>query len=215
MKRVVILISGRGSNMAALLAAVRDGKIAATVVGVISNRPEAAGLAHAAGLGVPTASVDHRLFADRADFERALVAAIDTLAPDLVVMAGFMRVVSESFVERYAGRLINVHPSLLPAYAGLHTHRRALADGVRIHGCTVHFVTATVDRGPIIAQAAVAVHEDDTEATLAARVLEVEHRILASAVRWFCAERLVSAGAGVRVIGTVADAAPLTVPIAD
>ncbi len=215
MKRVVILISGRGSNMAALLVAVRDGRIAATVAGVISNRPDAAGLAHAARHGVPTTVVDHRLFADRAGFERALAAAIDALAPDLVVMAGFMRIVSAGFVERYAGRLINVHPSLLPAYAGLHTHRRALADGVKIHGCTVHFVTATVDHGPIIAQGAVAVHEDDTEATLAARVLEVEHRILASAVRWFCAERLVSAGPGVRVNGSVAHLATLTVPVAD
>jgi phosphoribosylglycinamide formyltransferase-1 len=215
MKQVVILISGRGSNMAALLAAVRDGRIAATVAGVISNRPDAAGLVHAARHGVPTTVVDHRLFADRADFERALAAVIDALAPDLVVMAGFMRIVSAGFVERYAGRLINVHPSLLPAYAGLHTHRRALADGVKIHGCTVHFVTATVDHGPSIAQGAVAVHDDDTEATLAARVLEVEHRILASAVRWFCAERLVSVGPGVRVNGSVADLAALTVPVAD
>ncbi len=215
MKRVVILISGRGSNMAALLAAVREGSIAANVVGVISNRPDAAGLAHAAGQGVPTTTVDQRLLADRDAFERALAAAIDALTPDLVVMAGFMRIVSASFVARYAGRLINIHPSLLPAYPGLHTHRRALADGVRIHGCTVHFVTATVDHGPIIAQGAVAVHDDDTEATLAARVLEVEHRILASAVRWFCAERLVSAGAAVRVKGTVANVSVLTAPVAD
>lgn len=215
MKRVVILISGRGSNMAALLAATRDGRIAANVAGVISNRPDAAGLAHAAGLGVPTAVVDHRLFADRADFDRALAIAIDAMTPDLVVMAGFMRIVSAAFVERYAGRLVNIHPSLLPAYAGLHTHRRALADGVKIHGCTVHFVTATVDHGPIIAQGAVAVHEDDTEATLAARVLEVEHRILTAAVRWFCTERLVSAGSGVRVKGKVTDLAALTVPVAD
>jgi phosphoribosylglycinamide formyltransferase-1 len=215
MKRVVILISGRGSNMAALLAAARDGRIAASVAGVISNRPDAGGLALVAGQGVPSIVVDHRQFDDREAFERALASAIDALGPDLVVMAGFMRIVSAAFVERYAGRLINIHPSLLPAYPGLDTHRRALTDGVKIHGCTVHFVTATVDHGPIIAQGAVAVHEGDTDATLAARVLEVEHRILVSAVGWFCADRLVSAGRGVRVKGAVVDAPALTVPVAD
>ena len=135
--------------------------------------------------------------------------------PDLVVMAGFMRVVSADFVDRYAGRLINIHPSLLPSYPGLHTHRRALADGVKIHGCTVHFVTATVDHGPIIAQGAVAVHDGDTEDALAERVLAIEHRILVSAVSWFCADRLVSAGGGVRVSRAVVDVQALTVPLAD
>ncbi len=215
MKRIAILISGRGSNMSALLAATTDGRIAATVAGIVSNRPDAGGLALAASQHVPTSVVDHRRFADRDAFEHALAAAIDTLAADLVVMAGFMRIVSAAFVERYAGRLINIHPSLLPSYPGLHTHRRALADGVRIHGCTVHFVTATVDHGPIIAQGAVAVHDDDTEATLAARVLAVEHRILVSAVRWYCAERLVSAGHRVRVSSAVVDVPALTVPLAD
>jgi phosphoribosylglycinamide formyltransferase-1 len=215
MKRVVILISGRGSNMAALLAAMRTGQLVATAAGVISNRPDAAGLALAAGQSVPRAVVDHRRFADREAFERALIAAIDTLTPDLVVMAGFMRIVSAAFVEHYAGRLINIHPSLLPAYPGLNTHRRALADGVKIHGCTVHFVTASVDQGPIIVQGAVAVHDGDTEATLAARVLEVEHRILVSAVRWFCADQLVSGRHGVRVSSAVVDEAAMTVPVAD
>ena len=215
MKRIAILISGRGSNMAALLAAAKDGAIAATVVGVISNRPDAGGLALAADQHVPTSVVDHRRFAQRDLFEHSLAAAIDALSADLVVMAGFMRIVSAAFVERYAGRLINIHPSLLPLYPGLHTHRRALADGVRIHGCTVHFVTATVDHGPIIAQAAVAVHDDDTEETLAARVLAAEHRVLVSAVRWFCAERLVSVGGRVRVTGAVVDVPALTVPLAD
>ena len=126
-----------------------------------------------------------------------------------------MRIVSAAFVERYVGRLINIHPSLLPAYPGLNTHRRALADGVRIHGCTVHFVTATVDHGPIIAQGAVAVHDDDTEATLAARVLAVEHRILVSATGWFCANRLVSAGHRVCVNSAVVEVPALTVPVAD
>jgi phosphoribosylglycinamide formyltransferase 1 len=215
LKRVVILISGRGSNMAALIGAASAGRVAAAVVAVISNRPDAGGLAVAEDHGVATTVVDHRQFADRGAFEDALAAAIDAHAPDLVVMAGFMRIVSAAFVERYAGRLINIHPSLLPAYPGLHTHRRALADGVRIHGCTAHFVTATVDQGPIIAQGAVAVHDGDTEATLAQRVLQIEHGILVSAVRWFCAERLVSAGRGVRVNGAVLDVPALTVPIAD
>jgi len=215
MKRIAILISGRGSNMAALLNGVSDGRIDATIAGVISNRPDAGGLGLAASRNVPTVVVDHRHFIDRTAFEHALAAAIDGLKPDLVVMAGFMRIVSAAFVERYAGRVINIHPSLLPSYPGLHTHRRALADGVRIHGCTVHFVTATVDHGPIIAQGAVAVHDDDTEARLAERVLAVEHRILVSAVSWFCADRLVSASGGIRVSRAVVDVPALTVPLAD
>jgi phosphoribosylglycinamide formyltransferase-1 len=215
MKRIAILISGRGSNMAALLKATSDGRIDATIAGVVSNRPDAPGLALAADQQVPTAVVDHRRFADRDAFEQALVAAIDALAPDLVVMAGFMRIVSAPFVGHYAGRLINIHPSLLPSYPGLDTHRRALADGVRIHGCTVHCVTATVDHGPIIAQGAVAVRDDDTEATLAARVLAVEHRLLVAAASWFCAGRLVSDGARVRVNGSVTGIPDLLVPMAD
>ncbi len=215
MKRMVILISGRGSNMAALLDAVRAGRIAAQVAGVISNRPDAAGLGLAAQRGIDVQAVDHKAYADRNAFEHALAAAIDALRPDVVVLAGFMRILSAAFVARYAGRLINIHPSLLPAFPGLHTHRRALADGVKIHGCTVHFVTATVDHGPIIAQAAVAVHDDDTEATLAARVLAVEHGVLVAALRWFCADRLVSAGTRVRVNGAGAGAAALTVPVGE
>ncbi|MFI4952672.1 MAG: phosphoribosylglycinamide formyltransferase [Burkholderiales bacterium] len=212
MKRLVILISGRGSNMAALIDAVRTGAIAAEVAAVISNRPGAAGLQRAAAAGVATAAVDHRGFADREAFERELGIAIDAHAPDLVALAGFMRVLSPAFVARYEGRLLNIHPSLLPLYPGLDTHRRALADGVRIHGCTAHFVTAQVDRGPIVAQGAVAVHDGDDEATLAARVLAVEHRIFAAAVRWFCEDRLVIEGARVRVKGEAADAAALLAP---
>lgn len=219
MKRMAILISGRGSNMAALLDAVRDKRIAAQVVGVISNRPDAAGLSLAAQRGVHTQTIDHKAYAERDAFEHALAAAIDALQPDLVVLAGFMRILSAAFVARYTSRLINIHPSLLPAFPGLHTHRRALADGVKIHGCTAHFVTATVDHGPIIAQGAIAVHDDDTEATLSARVLAVEHGVLVGAVRWFCADRLVSAGNHVRVngtrAGTRADVAVLTVPVGD
>ena len=211
-KRLAIIISGRGSNMAAILDAVASASIAGRVVGVISNRPEAPGLATAAKHGVPTTVVDHRLFGDRAAFERALVASIDALAPDLVILAGFMRVLSVSFVARYAGRLINIHPSLLPAYPGLDTHRRALADGVKIHGCTVHFVTAEVDHGPIIAQGAVPVHRGDSEASLAARVLETEHRILVAAVRWFCEDRLVGGEGTVGVKDGRDELPPLTVP---
>ena len=199
MKRLAILISGRGSNMAAILDAVRAGEIPGRIAGVISNRPAAAGLALAADRGAPTKVIDHTLFADRASFESELSAAIDALQPDLVVLAGFMRVLGAEFVARYAGRLLNIHPSLLPAYPGLHTHRRALADGVKVHGCTVHFVTHDVDHGPIVAQAAVAVREDDDEASLAARVLAAEHRILVASVRWFCEDRLVIDGNRVRV----------------
>ncbi|HEY1459891.1 MAG TPA: phosphoribosylglycinamide formyltransferase [Casimicrobiaceae bacterium] len=215
MKRVAVLISGRGSNMAALISAVRDGKIDATLVGVISNRADAAGLAIAAREGVATQVVEHRAYSDRATFEVELGRAIDALEPDLIVLAGFMRVLSAAFVERYAGRLMNIHPSLLPAYPGLHTHRKALEDGVRIHGCTVHFVTATIDHGPIVAQGAVAVRDDDNEASLAARVLDVEHAILSHAVRWFCADRLVIGGGAVRVKQGRADVPALIVPLAE
>jgi len=215
MKRIVILISGRGSNMAALLEAAEGKRLEAVVAGVISNRPDAAGLAIAMGSGVATRVVDHRAYAARADFERDLAATIDALEPDLIVLAGFMRVLSAAFVDRYAGRLLNIHPSLLPAYPGLHTHRSALADGVKIHGCTVHFVTAAVDHGPVVAQGAVAVHDDDTEASLASRVLAVEHRILVAAVRWFCQGRVVSAGGRVRVKGSMAEVPAMSVPLVE
>lgn len=198
---VVVLISGRGSNMAALLDAEIGG---GTIAAVISNRTDARGLALAQGRGIPTGVVSHRDFPTREAFDAALAGAIDRYDPSLVVLAGFMRVLTPAFVERYAGRLINIHPSLLPAFPGLETHRRALESGVKIHGCTVHFVTPALDHGPIIAQAAVPVEEDDDEASLAARVLEAEHRILPQAVRWFCAGRLVIAGGRVRVVPTSA-----------
>jgi phosphoribosylglycinamide formyltransferase-1 len=204
-KRLAILISGRGSNMAALIAAARAGEIDGAVGVVISNRPDAAGLAIAAAAGVATSVVDHRAFADRSKFERSLITAIDAASPDLVVLAGFMRILSPAFVARYAGRLLNIHPSLLPAYPGIDTHRRALADGVRIHGCTVHFVTSDVDAGPVVAQGAVTVQQDDDEAALAALVLAVEHRLLVRAVRWFCADRLTIEGSRVRIRGETAD----------
>ena len=210
--RVTVLISGRGSNLAAVLAAERAGTLSGTVATVISNRPEAAGLAIAARHGAATAVIDHRNFTDRDAFDAALAAAVDASNPQLVVMAGFMRVVGPAFVDRYAGRMLNIHPSLLPAYPGLHTHRRALADGVRIHGCTIHFVTADLDHGPIVAQGAVPVHEDDNEDSLAARVLAVEHRLLPAAIRAFCEGRLVIADGLVRVKDGMVPNGTLEVP---
>jgi phosphoribosylglycinamide formyltransferase-1 len=208
MKTYVILISGRGSNMEALLAAQLPGRCAA----VISNRPEAAGLAYAAGRGVPTAVVDHRGFPDRAAFDVALAAEIDRHAPDLVVLAGFMRVLGDAFVNRYTGRLLNIHPSLLPAFPGLHTHAAALAAGVRLHGATVHFVTPTLDAGPIVIQAAVPVLSGDSEALLAARVLAQEHLIYPQAVRWFLEGRLHLAEGRVRLDGERPAAGALCAP---
>ncbi|MDR0701594.1 MAG: phosphoribosylglycinamide formyltransferase [Azoarcus sp.] len=193
MKSVVILISGRGSNMEAI---VRAGIPGARIGAVISNRADAAGLSFAARRGVDTAVVAHGDHADRARFDAALQAAIDAHAPDLVVLAGFMRVLGEDFVRHYAGRLLNIHPSLLPSFPGLHTHRRALAAGVRVHGATVHFVTLELDGGPVVIQAVVPVLPDDDEDSLAARVLAEEHRIYPQAVRWFVEGRLSIMGDG-------------------
>ena len=212
--RITVLISGRGSNLGALIEATRQGAIDGAVTHVISNRPEAYGLALATRAGISTSAVDHRQHAARDAFDAALTAAVEASEPDLVVLAGFMRVLGAAFVRRYEGRLINIHPSLLPLYPGLDTHRRALADGVRIHGCTVHYVTPEVDVGPIIAQGAVPVLDDDDAATLAARVLAVEHRLLPEAVGLHCAGRLVIADGRVRVRGLDArDERTLMVPI--
>jgi phosphoribosylglycinamide formyltransferase-1 len=175
--RVAVLISGRGSNMAALLAAAAAPNYPAEIALVLANRPDAAGLATAAAAGVATAVVDHKRFAGKPAFEDALHAAIAGAGADLVCLAGFMRILSAGFVARWQGRLLNIHPSLLPSFPGLDTHARALAAGVRIHGCTVHFVDAEVDAGPIIAQAAGPVLGTDTAETLAARVLAAEHRL--------------------------------------
>jgi len=184
MKSVIILISGRGSNMQALLEA------GLPVAAVISNNPAAEGLMFAQTRGIPTRVIDHRTFPDRKAFDAALAEAIDSYQPDLVILAGFMRILSEAFVDHYQGRLVNIHPSLLPAFPGLDTHTRALQEGIKIHGCTVHFVTSQLDHGPIIIQAAIPVLTDDTPATLAARVLAQEHRIYPQAVRWFLQEQL-------------------------
>ncbi len=187
MKSIVILVSGRGSNMQAIVDAAIPG---ACIAAIISNRPDAGALVFAAERGIETAVVDHKAYPDRPAFDVALANCIDRFQPDLVVLAGFMRVLTDDFVRRYAGRLINIHPSLLPSFPGLHTHRRALEAGVRVHGATVHFVTPTLDCGPIIVQAVVPVLPGDDETLLGARVLEQEHRIYPQAVRWFVEDRL-------------------------
>lgn len=195
MKGMVILISGRGSNMQAMVEA------GLPVAAVISNRADAAGLKYAEGRGIATAVVAHRDYATRDAFDAALAQAIDGFRPDLVALAGFMRILTDSFVLRYQGRMLNIHPSLLPAFPGLDTHARALAAGVKLHGCTVHFVTAELDHGPIIIQAAVPVLPRDDEARLAARVLAQEHRIYPRAARWFLEGNLVIERGMVRVKG--------------
>jgi len=190
MKRIVILISGRGSNMEALLRARAAGELPVEIAAVISNQPDAKGLETARAQGIPAACVPHREFPSREAFDAALAQKIDEYRPDLVVLAGFLRVLTEAFVRRYEGRLINIHPSLLPAFPGLHTHERALQAGCKLHGATVHFVTPELDHGPIILQAAVPVLPGDTPDTLAARVLAQEHVIYPRAVRWFAQDQL-------------------------
>lgn len=182
--RILVLISGRGSNLLSLVQASDRPDWPGRLAGVISNRPEAAGLSVAQSAGIPTQVLDHQRFAQRADYDRELLARCMALAPDLVVLAGYMRVLDEAFVHRFEGRLINIHPSLLPAYPGLHTHRRALADGAPLVGATVHYVTPALDGGPVIAQAAVRVDPRDDESALAARVLRAEHQLLPMAVAW-------------------------------
>jgi phosphoribosylglycinamide formyltransferase-1 len=198
--RITVLVSGRGSNLAALIDAVHAGAIDGAITQVISNRPDAAGLAYARRHGIATEVVDDRAHASRAAFDAALSDVIDRGEPDLIVLAGFMRILGDEFVQRYAGRMLNIHPSLLPAYPGTGTHRRALDDRVTRHGCTVHFVTPDVDGGPIIAQADVPVLPGDDAVSLAARVLEAEHRLLPQVVGWFCAGRIVLEDGRVRIV---------------
>lgn len=195
MTGVVVLISGRGSNMEALLDA------GVPVSAVIANRADARGLGIARARGIRTAVVAHASYADRAAFDGALAGEIDRHGPRLVALAGFMRVLTPAFVARYAGRLMNIHPSLLPAFPGLRTHERALESGVKVHGCTVHFVTAELDHGPIVIQAAVRVRRDDDAVSLARRVLEQEHVVYPRAVQWFLAGRLVIREGRVHVEG--------------
>lgn len=200
-RRTAILISGRGSNMDALIAAARAPDFPADIVLVASNRPDAPGLARAKTAGIAVAAVDHKIYAGREEFERSLQIVLETHRVELVCLAGFMRLFSPWFIGQWRGRMLNVHPALLPSYRGLHTHERALADGVKIHGCTVHFVAPEMDEGPIVAQAAVPVLDGDTPETLGARVLAQEHAIYPNALR------LVASGAvrieGNRVLGAL------------
>jgi phosphoribosylglycinamide formyltransferase-1 len=185
-RSAVILISGRGSNMRALV----EARTGIEVRAVLSNRPAAPGLAWARNQGLETRVIDHEAHGSRESFDAALAAAIAPFSPDLVLLAGFMRIFTPGFIDRFPNRMLNIHPSLLPLFPGLHTHRQALAAGVKLHGCTVHLVTPTLDSGPIVIQAAVPVLADDTEASLAARVLEAEHRIYPQAVRWLLEDRI-------------------------
>ncbi len=212
MKRLLILISGRGSNMSAIVDACRDERWDARVVAVIASRPDAAGLAWAASAGVPTDIVEAGRFTDRSAFEDALAAVIDVHTPDWIVLAGFMRVLGAGFVSRYAGRIVNIHPSLLPAFTGLHTHRRALEAGVKVHGATVHLVDAELDAGPIIAQAVVPVLEGDDEASLAARVLAAEHRLYPTVLRWLVEGRVVVHGRRVALLAPAGEGAATAPP---
>lgn len=189
---IVILISGRGSNMRAILEQAAQGKLDVDIRAVISNRPDAEGLqtAAAAAAGITTAIVDHRGYADREQYDQALQAAIDMYQPALVVLAGFMRILTPAFVQHYQGRLINIHPSLLPAFRGLNTHQRALDAGASEHGASVHFVTEELDGGPVIAQSSVPVLSDDTAASLGARVLNIEHHLYPTVIGWIATGRL-------------------------
>lgn len=184
MKNIVILISGRGSNMEAIVQACATEAWPARIAAVISNRPDAAGLQFAQARGIATAVVDHKSFSDRDTFDAELARVVHGFAPDVLVLAGFMRILTAGFVKQFEGRMVNVHPSLLPAFTGLHTHRRAIEAGCKAAGATVHFVTAELDHGPIIAQTVVPVLPGDSEATLSARVLAREHLMYPRAVRW-------------------------------
>ncbi|AMP10946.1 phosphoribosylglycinamide formyltransferase [Collimonas arenae] len=190
MRSIVILISGRGSNMEAIVRAAQTEQWPARIAAVVSNRADAEGLKFAASQGIATAVVASKDYPDREQFDAALRVVIDGFAPDLVVLAGFMRILTAPFVEHYAGRMLNIHPSLLPSFPGMATHRQALMAGVKVHGATVHFVTAALDHGPIVAQAVVPVLEGDTEQSLEQRVLVEEHQIYPRAVRWFVEGRL-------------------------
>ncbi|HUI95375.1 MAG TPA: phosphoribosylglycinamide formyltransferase [Xanthobacteraceae bacterium] len=215
-RRAAILISGRGSNMAALIAAARAADFPAEIALVAANRPQAAGLAAATAAGIPTAIVDHARFGqDREAFEHALQAALEAQHIEIVCLAGFMRLLTTWFVARWEGRMINVHPALLPAFRGLDTHARALAAGVKIHGATVHFVVPEMDSGPIILQGAVAVQPDDTADTLAARVLAVEHKIYPAALRLVAEGRVRIVDGRCRIDGVRADDHILLAPVVD
>jgi phosphoribosylglycinamide formyltransferase-1 len=211
-KRVAVLVSGGGSNMAALIAAASDPAYPAEIVRVICNRPDAGALAKAAAAGVEAVIIDHRSYSDRESFDAAIDAALVAAGIDIVCLAGFMRLLTPGFVETWRDRMINIHPSLLPSFKGLHTHARALAAGVRLHGCTVHFVRAEMDVGPIIVQAAVPVLDADTPDTLAARVLAAEHVIYPRGLAMVTSGRAVVQGERVCIDGVVEAPPPLIWP---
>jgi len=193
---IVILISGRGSNLQSIIDAVANDKLPVEIRAVISNRPAAAGLQRATQAGIPTAVIDHALYKDRAAFDQALLECIEHFQPGLIVLAGFMRILTAGFVHHYQGRMLNIHPSLLPDFPGLNTHQRVLESGCKQHGASIHFVTEAVDGGPVVLQARVPVQPQDTVTTLTARVLEQEHRLYPLAIRWFAEQRLRLDGAG-------------------
>ncbi|WP_027852395.1 phosphoribosylglycinamide formyltransferase [Marinobacterium litorale] len=201
-KRIVVLISGSGSNLQAIIDHLAQGNIPGRISAVISNKADAYGLTRATNAGIETRVLSHREFADREHFDTALQELIDSFEPDLVVLAGFMRILTPEFVRHYAGRLFNIHPSLLPKYKGLHTHQRAIDAGDREHGCTVHFVTEELDGGPLIVQAPVAIEPGDDADSLQQRVHSLEHRIYPLAVEWFCRDRLALRAGSVHLDGT-------------
>jgi phosphoribosylglycinamide formyltransferase-1 len=205
---IVVLVSGTGSNLRAIAAQAEAGALPVEIRAVISDRPDAPGLAWAAGHGIRTVALLPRDYPDRPAFDRALADTVAGFAPGLVVLAGFMRILGDEFVDRYAGRLLNIHPSLLPKYRGLHTHRRALEAGDRVHGASVHFVTRELDGGPVVIQSRVPVRDGDDEGSLAARVLEVEHRIYPECIGWFATGRLQWRDGTVQL-----DGHPLTSPV--
>lgn len=207
-KRAVVFISGGGSNMLALVAAAKASDYPAEIVGVISDKPDAAGLAKAAAEGIATYAFPRKDYASKEAHEEAIFAALDALSPDILCLAGYMRLLSGTFIQRYEGKMINIHPSLLPLFPGLHTHQRAIDAGMRIAGCTVHFVTEGMDEGPVIGQAAVPVLSDDTADTLAARVLTVEHQIYPKALRLFAEGKVAMEGG--KAIGNGAASASTT-----
>jgi phosphoribosylglycinamide formyltransferase-1 len=205
-KRVAILISGRGSNMVSLIEAARAPDYPAEIVLVLSNRPDAAGLDRARAAGIPARAIDHKAFPDRARFDAALQAELDEAGIELIVLAGFMRILTDAFVEAWGGRMINIHPSLLPLFKGTHTHERALEAGVRLHGCTVHYVVPELDAGPIVAQAAVPVLPGDDADTLSARVIVQEHRLYPAALALIAGGGAVLEGSRVRFTAQARDA---------
>ena len=211
-RRVAVLISGRGSNMTSLISAAKNADYPAEIALVLSNRPDAPGLATARENAITTVAIDHKMHADREAFERAMQEVLEAHHIEIVCLAGFMRLLTPWFVERWTGRMINIHPAILPLYKGLHTHERALADGVKLHGCTVHFVVPGMDEGPILAQAAVPVLDGDTPDTLGARVLAQEHVIYPLALRLLAAGRLHIDGGRVHVTGEDSQTGSLVAP---